>query len=286
MRKLKKLVAGLWAALMIMCLPGEIMAASGGTTVNPGMITLQANRIYDVYDVTGDGVADEMLVESEHYDYFSSGKQGYLNIFVNGKNAFTLEDPYYKGDATRQYDIKLCTMNSREPFLFVRTCSETEYYNFCRLYSFQSGRFRPVLNLKNTYKNIFHHREKMDLVNVEGNRIQFQWYGQLGAAGALNWTVSYDFVNGEFNRISRTSPVSGKDKERDWTASREFSAYSTAGLKDIAFQVKEGDNLKVTHVYNNSKYAFIRIINSAGTAGWVPCPNTHSPYFKEAVYAG
>lgn len=286
MRKSGKWLTCLLAALMIMYVPGEAMAASGGRAMNPAMVTLQTDRVYDIYDVTGDGKADEVMVETAHYDSFGIGRQGYLKILVNGENAFTLEDPYYKGDATWRYDIKLCTMNTQEQFLFVRTCSETEYYNFCRLYSFQGGRFRPVLDLKNTYKNIFHHREKMDLVNVEGNRIQFQWYGQLGAAGALNWIVNYDYINGKFSRASRTSPLAESDKERSWTASRNFSVYRTAGLKEKVFQVKEGDSLKITHVYNNSQYAFIRVVNSDGTAGWVPCPNTHSPYFKEAVYAG
>lgn len=291
MKKLRRWFTGLLAAVILASAPAgasEVSAAAvqNRYTVNPGIATLQTNRTYNYYDVTGDGKTDMLTLESASYDSFSTGKQGYLKIYINGENAFTLDDPYYQGDATWKYDVKLCTLNNNEVFFFIRTCSETEYYNFCRLYHCENGTLKSVLNLKNTYKNIFHHRERMDVVNVTGNRIQVQWYGQLGAVGALNWMVNYRWDNGKFYRTSRTCPVLVNDKERDFTASKNFRTYTTAGLKQKAFDVKKGDALKVTQVYNNSKYAFVRVVNEKGKAGWLPCPNTHSPYFKEAMYVG
>lgn len=291
MKKLRRWFTGLLAAVILAAAPTaakEVSAASAESryTVNPGIATLQTNCTYNYYDVTGDGKTDSLALEAASYDSFNTGKQGYLKIYINGENVFTLNDPYYKGDATWKYDVKLCTLNNSEVFFFIRTCSETGYYNFCRLYRYDNGSMKSVLNLKNTYKNVFHHRERMDVANVTGNRIQMQWYGQLGAVGALNWMVEYRWDSGKFYRTGRTCPVLPDEKERSFTASKSFRAYTTAALKQKAFTVHKGDILKVTQVYNNSKYAFVRLMNEKGKAGWIPCPNTHSPYFKEAMYVG
>jgi hypothetical protein len=283
---LKKITAGFLAGVLMLAGAVPAMAAEGRKVSNPAIVTLKTNRTYTAYDVTGDGISDKVTLKSAHYDYYTTGKQGYLKIYINDKLAYNFKDPYYEGDATYQYEVKLCTLDSENVFFFVRTRSEVEYYYFCKLYRYQDGKLKAALNLVNTYKNIFLHREKMDLVKVTGNRIQFEWYGQLGATGALQWNVIYELQNGTFKRTSRSCSVIKSQRDRTWTASRKFSVYKSAAMQEKVFTVKKGDTLKITHVYNNSKYAFVRVMNEDGKTGWIRCPNTAVSYFSEAIYAG
>lgn len=286
MRKwIKKLTAGLLAGILAVSIPVPAMAVER-TAGNSGIVTLQTNRTYNSFDVTGDGKADKITLKSAYYDYYHTGKQGYLKIYINGKQVYNFTDPYYKGDATYKYQVKLCTLNPKDTFFFVRTQSETEYYNFCKIYKVEGGKFKAMLNLKKTYKDLFLHRERMELTGVSGDRLQFTWYGQMGAAGALNWKTTYELRNGKLYRISRTCPLVKSDQTREFTADKQFSVYKTSALKEKVFTAKKGDKLKITHVYNNSKYMFVRVVSKSGKAGWLPCPNNHSPYFKEAIYAG
>lgn len=286
MKKLKTYLAGILAGILLFSSAGAVQAEPVTKTGNPSMVTLQTNRTYQQFDITGDGKADQISFKVKPTYSGLVSRQGYLKVYVNGKTALMLKDLYYKGDYTGIYEMKLCTVNPEDSFLFVRTKSGTDHYNFARLYRYKNGKLHQVLDLKKIYQNIFLYREFMDVKKVTDRGIVFQWYGQAGAAGALNWTTTLAWNGYKFYRPSRTCKVTEEERERTWTAQRSFSAYKTAALKKRVFLVKTGDSVKVTNVYNNSKRFFIRIVNQKGQAGWVPCPNEYSKYFKESVYVG
>lgn len=287
MKKLKRWLAGLFAGVMlagIFAIPCR--AETGRRVVNPDVVSLSQGREYTNLDATGDGKADSLFLESSRrQELFSQGRR-YLEIFINGRRAFRLGDPYYRGDVTARYEVKLCTVSRSDILFFIRTVSETDHYNFCRLYRYGNGSLQEVLDLKNTYKNIFHYRESIDVVRAGNGRIRFLWYGQMGVTGALNWTVDYVKAGGMLKRPRRTCPVLPEEERKVWTASRGFRVYETAKLTRENFRVLTGEKVKITNVYNDTKRFYVRVVNQKGQAGWVPCPNDYSPYFKEAVYVG
>lgn len=288
MKKLKMWLGGILTVLLLagsFLMPIEAAAAEGMVR-NPGVVSLAEGKKYTNLDATGDGRADSLLWETRREEgLFSSGRKT-LEISINGRRAFRLKDPYYEGDATYRYEVKLCTLDRNNVLFFIRTISETEHYNFCRLFQYKNGKLKMVLDLKKIYKNIFHYRECIDVSSAGNGRIRFRWYGQVGVTGALNWNVTFVDSGGTLKRQGRTCPVLSKDRNKTWTASRSFRAYETARLSTTVFQVKLGDKVKVTSVYNDAKRLYIRIINQKGQAGWVPCPNDSSPYFRESIYVG
>lgn len=287
MKKLKRWLTGILAGIMLTgTLAAPCNAMAGGRVTNPNVVSLSQGREYTNLDATGDGKADSLYLETRREEKLFSEGRNFLEISINGRRAFRLRDPYYKGDATDRYEVKLCTLSRSNVLFFVRTISETDHCNFCRLYRYRNGRFQPVLNLKDTYKNMFHYREYIDVSGAGRDRIQFRWYGQIGVTGALNWTVTYADVGGSLRRQGRTCPTLLEDRKKTWTAQRGFRVYETAKLAKEVFRVRPGDKVKVMHVYNDAKRLYVRIVNQKGQAGWVPCPNDSSPYFKESIYVG
>lgn len=286
MKKLKTYFAGILAGILLFSSAGTAMAEPAAKTKNPSMMTLETNRTYQQFDITGDGKADRISFKLKPTYSGLVPRQGYLKVYVNEKTALTLKDRYYQGDYTGKYDVKLCTVNPEDIFLFVRAISCTDHCNFARLYRYKNGKLQQMLDLKKIYKKIFLYRESMDVKEVTDRGIVFRWYGQAGAVGALNWTTTMAWNGYKFYRPSKICRVTEEDRNRSWTAERTFSVYRTAALKTKVFFVKAGDKVKITHVYNNSKRLFVRVVNKKGQAGWVPCPNEYSKYFKEAVYVG
>lgn len=285
MKKIQRWIAGVLAGILIFSLSSEsCYAGAGGYARNPDMITLRSGIEYGNFDVTGDGKADRLLLRTTRPGGFFGSDRACLQIYINKTKVFDFTDPYYLGDTTYSFEVKLCTLNSEKIFFFIRTVSAEGFYNFCRLYECKNGSLALVADLKNIYKDLFHKRECMDVKAVEKNNIQFCWKGQLGAVGELEWLVNFACAGSTLELTGRTCQVVSENTGGYWTASREFSVYQTCGLEKEWFRVCKGEKVKITSICNDFQRFYIKIQKENGMNGWVPCPNNEALYFEEAVY--
>lgn len=252
---------------------------------SPDVLSLRPGMEYTDFDVTGDGVCDHLLVSLGEQGGFWGKERNRLKISINGVNAFGIDDPYYRGDVTARYDVKLCTVSQEKVFFFIRTFSQGEYSNFCRLYEYRNGKLEMALDLKDIYRDAGHYREYIDIAGIENDSIIFRWYSQLGACGGLNWLAEFTYSGNSLHPVKRICPVAKEDASKQWTASREFAVYATCSLQKEWFRVKKGDMVKITDVYEEDGRFYLHLKNEEGKEGWIPCPNEQSPYFLEAFYA-
>lgn len=285
MKKIQRGIASVLAGILIFSLSSVSCLAGAGEYVrNPDMITLRPGIEYGNFDVTGDGKADRLLLRTSQSGGFFGPDRCYLQIYINKTKVFDFSDPYYRGDTTSRFEVKLCTLNSEKVFFFIRTVSAEGFYNFCRLYECKNGRLELVADLKNIYEDLFHKRECMDVKAVGKNNIQFCWKGQLGAAGELEWLVNFVCAGSTLEMSGRTCQVISENVRSYWTASREFTVYQTCGLEKEWFHVEEGEKVKIISICNDSQRFYIKIEKENGMNGWVPCPNNETLYFEEASY--
>lgn len=285
MKKKKRWITGfLTGMLLSVQLTGTCYAGFLKNVTNPDLITLRSGVEYSGFDVTGDGKTDKVMVKNRSGSGLFTASQNGLQIYINGTEVFDFSDPYYRGDVTSHFEVKLCTVASDKIYFFIRTESEKGYYNFCRLYECKNGRMQMVLDLKKVYENLFHYRERIEVSSVGNNSIWFQWYGQLGAVGGLNWTVKYVCTGNCLRPAGSVCPVLCEEAEKLRTAARDFSVYATCSLNEEYFRVNSGEKVKITCVYNDSERFYIQMENPQGLVGWMPCPNNEVPYFEEAFY--
>lgn len=251
---------------------------------SPDVLSLRPGMEYTNFDVTGDGICDHLLVSLGEQGRFWGQDRNRLKISINGINAFGIEDPYYRGDVTARYDVKLCTVGRGKVFFFIRTLSQGEYSNFCRLYEYTNGKLELALDLKDVYRNAGHYREYIDVAGTGKDGIIFQWYSQLGACGGLNWLVEFTYSGNSLRLVRRICPVAKEEALKQWTASREFAVYATCSLQQERLRVKKGDTVKITDVFEEDGRFYLRLKNTEGIVGWIPCPHEQSPYFGEALY--
>lgn len=283
MNKIRRLITGLVTAVFLTCVAVPCYGAPQNNWNTPDVLSLRPGVEYTNFDVTGDGISDHLLVSYGEQEGFLMCERNHLQICINGITALSMDDPYYRGDVTARYDVKLCTISQGDVFFFIRTISKGEYCNFCRLYQYKNGKLELALDLKEVYKDACHYREYVDVAGTGKKEIFFQWYSQLGAVGGLNWIVSYVYNGNGFRQSDRICPVAPEELAKFWTASREFAVYDTCSLKVEEFRVKEGERVKITDVYQQNGRFFLRI-KTIGREGWIPCPNEQSSYFEEALY--
>lgn len=286
MKKIQKLISGVLAGALISGLCSvSCFAGSGELVRNPDMITLRSGVEYSSFDVTGDKRADRLLLRTTEPNGFLGIDRTDLQIYINGSKVFDFSDPYYRGDITSYYEVKLCTLNPEKIFFFIRTVSAEGFYNFCRLYEYKNGRLELVVDLKNVYEDLFHKRECMDVKAVGNDNIQFCWKGQLGAVGELEWIVNFACIGSMLEMTGRTCQVNAEIMSTYWTAARDFMVYQTCGLEKEWFNVHKGEEVKITSICNDAQRFYIKIEKKNGMNGWVPCPNNETLYFEEASYS-
>lgn len=216
------------------CLGDSFLGVTGSqaeAAQTSGTKNLKLNRTYKNYDVTGDGISDQLLItnDSQDEDHYEG-----INIFINDKKVYSKDLYYYRAN------LKLCTLENGQVYLFINPIMENDDSIVNGLFQYQesSGKLKRVVNLNKYYTYSYHCWT--DKIKVSGNCIL-----------AKNSLMSYTVAGMDLSYITYTYQEGSlvmKDqtvKAKVWNSILDLETYTIdedAGLitKKGPYDLQEG----------------------------------------------
>lgn len=251
-------------------------------------IALENQTTITDYDVTGDGIKDEIIIKPEKVldDYFDMGNG--WKILVNNEAAYTQKED-------REYGISLSVQlyydDSDKAYLYVVEDNEEAYevYNevMCQYYNnqwIQSCDFRkPFLKYTNNWD--YH---VTDILSISEKIMKVELGNQFCETGWMRWNVVYRLKNGQWkadlkNVYKVKYSFNGKKKG---TTNKNLSVYNKLGGKKKT-KVKEGTKVKITQIAFRAGRTYLQLKLPKGKTVWLKTAKKYAPTaFKEAIVAG
>ncbi len=229
------------------------------------------------YDVTGDGVADSVMLKLTPYESaagLASGLASGLTIQVNGTEAYVLEEGEAPYD---QFKVVLVTLANNRPYLFV-SAFDTLGGAFQAVLGYADERFTKIvgndLMLKSGVSD-----SSIGSVLPSGNRIIVQYEFVSNVTGVSRTSFIYQYANGKLKRASNTTSAlrfvtksDGSFTKQPRKAARAFTAYTSAKLSKKAFTVAAGKSVRPIALRLSGGDLLYKIQYGEKT-GWVKCPD-------------
>ena len=284
---MKKILSGTLLALGILFL--GVTGSQAEAAQTSGTKNLKLNRTYKNYDVTGDGISDQLLItnDSQDEDHYEG-----MNIFINDKKVYSKDLYYYHAN------LKLCTLENGQVYLFINPIMENDDSIVNGLFQYQesSGKLKRVVNLNKYYTYSYHCWT--DKIKVSGNCI-------LAKNSLMSYTVAgmdlsyitYTYQEGSL--VMKDQTVKAKvwnsildletytiDEDAGLITKRVLTTYKKAGGKKKSVKIPKGATVHVDRWYESGKKAYIRI-KYGNKKGWIKMVKSEekSP-FTNASYAG
>lgn len=278
------------------------VTATGGAKVHK----LEPFTTYTKYDITGDGVPDEIEIVPSFFSsndgLFSDGVGCYgyayrddpsdmrgvgpegcidgcyenLFIYVNGKLAYKklgISDwPYY--DSLEAYHI---TLKNGFPHLFLATRGNSDNAKVCGVFSYQRGKLRQTLNDKNFIpKKYTCAGRAFFLSKVSGDKIILKHQMNLRTVGAMLCEAPYAYKSGKFVRQGTTfKPKVGMPLRygKSYKALKSLTVYKNASCKSKKFIIKKGQKVKFAKLYVRGSRVALQVKLGKKT-GWIKCASS------------
>lgn len=246
-------------------------------SVRAESVKLSVGKTYTRYDVTNDGTADSIKVKiykTDSDEYYDG-----VQIYVNGKKAYSAKDQFYHAYARIQYS------DSGTEYLELWTSTDGDGVEFHKLLKYKSGKLKSVLNLCRVQGFGTIEKIQKDKIKVS---YQHCYYTTIGLA---DFEYTYTNHNGKWTESKYgTNPAvyvqNSTKTTTKLTAAKSFKTYSTVGGKTVAFTVHKGNTVQVKkcRVY---KYAAYIQLKCGSKTGWIKGePNTTDLIFENTVVGG
>lgn len=262
-------------------------------------ISLGYNEDITNYDVTGDGVADQIhitcnqLAEYEMWDLYGSD----WVIEINGKKIHDFE---WEDEIT--LEVELYQISDKRQYLLV-----TESYEYnddiggYALYQVKDGKLVQVCDFYDTYvssMNEFHYGATV--MYMTKDEMMVRAHNQFNATASLSYDMFYTYkkdawqIEGDEFGIYYDLDYQN-DKADGMTANQSFGVYTKTDCKKEAFKVEKGDVLKIHSIRFENGATYFKVTNEDGVEGWFPDPEEPyteingeylNGYFEEAMFAG
>lgn len=253
------------------------------------MTTLELKTEIDSYDITGDGMADTILIDcdkpSEDSDYpeFGTGWKIYVNdqvVYRNNADYVSLLVNYYRFEDNRCY-LEISTL-----LLANDDIADSA------LYQYKNNKLKKVCDFYRPFvKNMpYYGHFHANITKMTSELMTVSFKNMFLATAITDWTMTYRYESGKWVKPSNTANITYPLKKL--TACREFTAQTKAGGKKTAFIVKTGDNVKLKKICMKKKHTYFQIVNADGKKGWFVEPEHGisdqfgDGYFKQVEYAG
>lgn len=272
--------------LLFTILTALMMVLMGCVTVSAAQksnITLKANKVYKNYDITSNGINDEIFVSDGHV-----GGDYYISVYINGRNIWNK----YAGPFTHP-SIKLYTLKNGRNYMQIKCIGENDQIKFDYLVTYKNGVLINSANLKAHRKDAWLGRYDSKLKKIGSNYITFTMQTQPGGIGMIEYPVTYKQSGYSMKPSSTIYKLSSfkhpilKSKNK-WTCARSVTIYTKAIKGKKVATLKSGQKVNVVSVYYSNGNSYIKISyskNGKTVSGWAKCPNTwKNAFFKETIF--
>lgn len=284
--KTKNFSKGIAAALFLLAM-GLFIAMPSPTAAKAQTNTLQVNKTYTKYDVTGDKKADTFLVSAPWDDRYKT--YGRYEVFINGKKVISAKD----NGANFSYDVKIqrLELNSGKVYLSIVAPIDNGDIPKAAVYQYKSGKLKKAIDLDAMDKIGYHNSVRN--ISVSGNQIRVTYWEASHSLGAISFRLDYQDKSGKMVQKTTKAKLleTSQAKGAYWTANRTMNVFKSPGGKKIT-TLKTGKKAKIDQIYINAKHStvYLHVKIKGGKSGWVKgltkYPGSGKSLFKEVVYAG
>lgn len=284
---MKMRLALIAAAVMVLLSSGLFQAkayAAGRKVSNPRMVSLNLNRTYTAYDVTGDGRADRVRFSGRA----KSGGYVGLALWVNGKK-YTLLKASGGRYNVDYFDLfaKICTLSNGKPFLFINPQLDNEDGPISALYRMKKGRLQKVIDFNTYFKGGYTHTNTR-IIRVSGSSLTFRLAAMNMALGYTEMDFRMKYFLGNLRLSSRKGSIvsiCGSSPRNAKALRRTVKLYRTAGASKSSIRIAKGTKVRVTKVYVGKKVTRFYLKPVSGKGGWFQNPASYR-YGMKPILAG
>lgn len=265
------LAIGIFAAMPS---PAEAKAANN---------TLEVNKTYTQYDVTGDKKADTLRVSAPWNESYKMYDR--YEVFINGKKALSAKDKGYS------INIRRLKLNNGKIYLAIVAIVDNSDIPGAAIYQYKNGKLKKAIDLDAMDKIGYHN--SVSNISASSNQIGVTYHEMSHSLGFISFRLNYQYKNGKMvqkttkPKLLQTSQAKGAY----WTANRSMSVLKAPGGKKLT-TLKPGKKAAIDRIYINTKHnkIYLHVKIKGGKAGWVKgltkYPAGGNTLFKEVMYAG
>lgn len=246
MKKVKKLVIVLMAALLMLCV--QTVPAKAATT----LAKLKAGKTYTGYDITRDGRKDRFLYKSSSYQ---------ATVYVNNKKVAAIS-----GGKAVKPTLYYWKVSKKDTYILVQGASTGGFWYGA--YQYKSGKLKKVYS--------FSASELTDsgLYKASGKYLYMKYYAHrygtfsLRHSRGLAVRFKYQTSNGKISLASRSATITSG---RNFKALNSFRTSSVRGQYNTkGVYVKKGAAVRLTQVYLDKSGKMWYKVYAGGKGGWFP----------------
>lgn len=248
---------------------------------NPTEVTIEANKTYTSYDVTGDRKKDTVRIKAENGLYGISK----VSLAINGKTYVITRETCLNINA------KIYTLKNGKPFIYLFLEYDNDTGPVCGIFQYKSGKLKQVVNCLEFFgkKGKYGYDVSGSVEQVNGNKITVDFWIMSYTLGYTKYSCQFVYKNGTLRRIN--NQVSATPSVGTLSMQKNVKVYMKPTGKKAAYTLKEGKRVKVTGAYVKSGKFSIRIKDlSKKKTVWIKClkefPSDGKPLFKEVIFSG
>ena len=259
-------------------------------------ILLNYNTIISKYDITGDGIKDDIYITCndvlEEDGMIGNGWE----IKINDQKAHDFEWE----DGIR-LTVELYQISNKRQYLTIMESYEAndDRAGFA-LYQVIDGKLEQVCDFHKSITesiNEFHYGS--EIIYMTKDEMLVRARNQFNATANLEFNIKYYYRNDIWEKDTNEYDIHFSedytDKANGMTANQPFVVYTKKDSETVAYNVEKGDILKFHSVYIEDGETYFKVTNEDGVVGWLP--DADEPYteingqyleglFEEAMFAG
>lgn len=283
----KSLSAAVAAAALVLALTLSLGGAavqeawaeeSGAVVSGTGVYGLETDRVYDQFDVTGDGRPDTLLVTSNE----DTTK---MYVYVNGARAYSASTGLQDAGMFRTIGIKLAVLRNGKSFLSLDPCGGWQTYGNGGLYQWRSGVLKRVVPYSSLIPKVYGRWAGLSALKVSGNKLVLRPCLSTRTIGRALFDFTYVCKSGTLKLASKTIAIKKIYAENSTSAHKKFSAqkkmavYKSKSCKAKKFTIKKGQKVQFRKLYVSGKTVLFQV-KANGKTGWIRGVKRGEPPFK------
>ena len=253
-------------------------AATSALAANPTVVTLKPGKTYKSYDITGDKKPDTIRIIKEEvmYDDWENSMPEGLRIFVNGRQAYVLDEIYF------YLDIKLFTLENGVPYLYIDVTGDDYWVAESGLFRYQNGALKKSIDFHKVARKCGV-GQRADVRWIKGNTLTVDYFVNAFSFATSKVRYYYRYSNGSLKQTSQIGTfqsINFKSAPRSLTTRIKLTAYKSQTSGQKAFTIPAGKSIRIDKCYWNKNYMRFRVRYN-GRYGWVKAAT--STYEKNNV---
>lgn len=268
------LAALLAVALTVALAPTQAYAFGARAGNGAKAYSLDFNKLYTKYDITGDKKADRIIISTNKKR--ENQKFTTLTVKVNGKTV-------YKKTGLRSYIsfdyAQILRLKNKAPYLYLQ-CYDAYGNNkkaVCVLLKYKSGKMTDMLSSKKLLGGKFFKKCDLPVVDsVRGNTMHVQWGGQSYALGYVYTDFTYTYKKGKM-----VAPTTAS-LETVGSFKHAVVVYKDQTCKTESFVVEPGHNVTISKLFSKGALCAAKI-KCEGKTGWVKCNKSAGKFLTDAI---